>query len=145
MVRKDKRRNNSSVHAGPLRGENVPGPCSLAKQERKHNEGKWRVWQVFGGRGPEGTGLYPGPSAYAFHTQSQHGGGVVGSPFCSKRYSRQKPGGVPDRKSLQNVGLFSDITLYKHLGTNSRERKWILLLSTAYSQDGRQIAKASWR
>lgn len=44
-----------------------------------------------------------------------------------------------DRKSPQKVGLFSDVTLYKQLGTNSRGWKWIPLLSTANSQEGRQI------
>lgn len=37
------------------------------------------------------------------------------------------------------MGLFSDVTLYKQLGTNSRGWKWIPLLSTANSQEGRQI------
>lgn len=131
MVREDKRRNNISIHAGPLGGKNVPGPCNLAKQERKHNEGKRRVWQALGGRGPEGTGLYSGPQVLAFHTQSQHGDGGAGDPFCSKRFSLQKPGRAQDRKSLQKVGLCSDVTPYKHLGTNSSGRKWIPLLSTA--------------
>lgn len=121
------------------RGGNVPGPCSLAKQERKHNEGKWRVWQALGGRGREGTGLYSGPWAHAFHTQSQYRGRGAGIPFCSKRFSLQKPGGAQDRKNLQKVGLFSDITLYKHLGTNPSVRKWVPLLSIAYSHEGRQI------
>lgn len=47
----------------------------------------------------------------------------MGGSFCSKRYSLQKPGGVQDRKSLQKVGLLSDVTLCKHLGTNSRGEK----------------------
>lgn len=117
----------------------MPGPCSLAKQERKHNEGKWRVWQALGGRRREGTGLHSGPWVRAFHTQSQYRDGSVGSPFCSKRFSLQKPGGAQDRKSLQKVGLFSDVTQYKHLGTNPSGRKWVPLLSIAYSHEGRQI------
>lgn len=41
---------------------------------------------------------------------------------------RQKPAGAQDRKGLQKVRLFSDVTLSKHLGTNSRGRKWSPLL-----------------
>lgn len=38
------------------------------------------------------------------------------------------------------MGLFSDVTLDKQLGTNSKGKNWIpLFSSTAYSQDGRQI------
>lgn len=100
----------------------MPGPHRLAKQERRHNEGKWRVWQVLGGRGLEGTGLHSGPSAHVLHTQSQHsirsGSGEVPS--------LQKPGGAQARKCLQKVGLFGDVTLYKQLGTNLRGRNGFL-------------------
>lgn len=38
------------------------------------------------------------------------------------------------------MGLFSDVTLDKQLGTDSKGKNWIpLFSSTAYSQDGRQI------
>lgn len=75
-----------------------------------------------------GQALHSGPSAHAFQAQSQQGGGGAGGPFCSKRNSLQKPAGAQDRKGLQKVRLFSDVTLSKHLGTNSRGRKWSPLL-----------------
>lgn len=52
MVREDKRR-NSFIWADLLREKNVPGPHRLAKQERRHNGGKWRAWQALGGSGLE--------------------------------------------------------------------------------------------
>lgn len=42
------------------------------------------------------------------------------------RGSLQKPEGAQDRKCLQKVGLFGDITLYKQLGTNSTGRNGFL-------------------
>lgn len=39
----------SSVQAGRQREEKCPQPNSLAKQEGRHNERKWRAW-----RGPPG-------------------------------------------------------------------------------------------
>lgn len=90
------------------------------------------------GQGTRGVRLVLRTLARAFHTQSQHGGGAWEAPSVP-RGTPCKRGGAQDRKSLQKVGVVSDITLYKHLGTNSRGRKWIPCLSTAYSQEGRQI------
>lgn len=84
MVREDKTR-NSFIWANLLREKNVPGPHRLAKQERRHNGGKWRVWHSLhvGGRGLEeghACQQHSGPSTHALlHTQSQPGGGKVSS------------------------------------------------------------------
>lgn len=77
MAREDKTR-NSFVWADLRREKNVPGPHRLAKQERRHNGRKWRVWQALGGRVLEeghACQQHSGPSTHALlHTQSQPGG-----------------------------------------------------------------------
>lgn len=98
MVREDKRR-KSFIWADLLREKNVPGLHRLAKQERRHNGGKWRVWQALGGRGLEeghACQQHSEPSTHALlHTQSQSRGEWRGrGVFCSERYFLQKPGGA---------------------------------------------------
>lgn len=122
MVREDKRRNNSSVHAGPLRGGNVPGLCSLAKQERKHNEGKRRVWQVLGGRGPEGSGLYSGPLLVLFtpkvSTEVGHGKPLLFQEVLPAKEEGHRTGRVSRRWGWSVTSPYTNIWVPTQGGEN---------------------------
>lgn len=98
MVREDKRR-NSFVWADLLREKNVPGPHRLAKQERRHNGGKWRVWQALGAGDsrrdmPASSTQNPQPTLFTPKASSGQVGGRGEGVFCSERYFLQKPGGA---------------------------------------------------
>lgn len=124
-----------SIQAGPQREEKCPQPNSLAKQEGRHNERKWRAWQ-----GPPGRGGTHWPTALRALSPGLHTRGQLRARLHRKRCFLQKLGPQGRRGPLK-VGLGSVTSSHVRvmLGMlRGRLTPWFQLLTA------QQSGKASW-
>lgn len=116
-----------SIQAGPQREEKCPQPNSLAKQEGRHNERKWRAWQ-----GPPGRGGTHWPTALRALGPGLHTRGQLRARLHRKRCFLQKLGPQGRRGPLKvGLGSVTSQSCQGHVG--NAERKADSLVSAAHS------------